>query len=223
MITYIEVPYIIALFYPWLNPLWWFPKKQLQIEREIKHESEPFEGVEVYIYEIKQDAPIFVNVNNVIVPIDNGRSHQESKLILSKQNSLMSKKEYFNYFQINDEDDKKASFTSKTYINTQEDFVNTFKKYKIPINSQIITLPLKIKNYNYKNGLYLHDIGLVASNKERLINDVLFKKRLPLSLTIGGLAVTGLAFSWFYYSMFNSYKTYYPPFHPERLKKYKLF
>ena len=50
MITGIEIPYLLAFFYPSLNYFWLWPKLKPSIEKEIEHEPLEMDGVELYDY-----------------------------------------------------------------------------------------------------------------------------------------------------------------------------
>jgi hypothetical protein len=221
MITGIEIPFTLALLYPGLNYIWLFPKLKPEVEKEIQHEAQEMDGVEMYDYHMESTAPTYVNVNNVMIPIGGGMN-RVSKFLLSKHISKDKQKEYFNYLQIDDEADSKLSHTKTSHINTQAAFIKTFKYYNIPTDRFAVNLPLKIKYYNYKNGFYIHKIGYVASNKDKLVKEVLWRKRLPLTVTIPSIAVVCLTGCWFYYAPKNDYgwNTYYPPFHYKRIMGY---
>lgn len=105
-------------------------------------------------------------------------------------------------------------------------FVKTFKYYNIPTDRFAVNLPLQVKYHNYKNGFYIHKLGNVASDKNKLVNDVLWRKRLPLTITIPTMAGMGLFCCWLYYALDSTsnyyyYKPqYYPPFHYKRIMGY---
>jgi hypothetical protein len=146
-------------------------------------------------------------------------------MLLSKHISKDKKKEYFNFHQIEDELDAKQSHTKTSHINTQAAFEKTFKYYNIPTDRFAVNLPLMVKYHNYKYGLYIHKLGLIASSKDKLVSEVLWRKRLPLTMTVPIIATTCLTMCWFYYVLDTAgsyyYKPqYYPPFHPQRIKGY---
>jgi hypothetical protein len=89
-------------------------------------------------------------------------------------------------------------------------------------NKYCITLPLKMNHYNYPGGAYLHPSGAISSNKNILIKQVQFERRLPLSITIPCLATAAVSLCWLnYYMTWQSlYNPYYPPFHYKRIQKY---
>ena len=224
MITGIEIPYLLALLYPSLNYVWLWPKLKPSIEEEVAHEPLEMDGIEMYDYHMETSPPVYVNVNNIVLPVGGGL-HKEKKLLLTKHISKDKQKEYFNYYQIDDEVDSKLSHTKTSHINTQEAFVKTFKHYNIQTDRFAVNLPLQVKYYNYKNGFYLHYLGGIASDKDKLVREVLRRRRMPLTMTIPIVAGIGLFCCWFYYALdsASSYyyiEPYYPPFHYKRIKGY---
>ena len=222
MITGLEIPFTLALLYPGLNKYWLYPKIKPDIEKEVEHEKQEMDGVEMKDYHMESIAPTYVNVNNIMVPVGGGMN-RVTKFLLSKHISKDKQKEYFNFLQIEDEVDSKLSHTKTSHINTQEAFIKTFKYYNIPTDRFAVNLPLKIDYYNYKNGFYIHKIGYIASDKEKLVKEILWRKRLPLSVTIPSIATICLVSCWFHYVL--SYKSiylepYYPPFHYRRIMGY---
>jgi hypothetical protein len=217
MYTGLEIPYFLALFYPALNWVWWFPKIRPDVEKEIQHESDETDGVEVYDYRSEYIPPTYINVNNISVPVG-GYTTKEARLLVAKLISKEKQNEYFNYSQIESKVDLSMSFMKRSHINTHDALIKTFNYYKIPTDRFAINLPLKINYFHYKNGFYYHKFGLVASNKENLVQSVLWRKRLPYTFIIGSTAALGLSACWFHYWV--SHRGYLPPFHPERLKSY---
>lgn len=223
MITGLEIPFTLALLYPSLTYYWLFPKIKPDVEKEIEHEQQEMDGVEMWDYHNETVPPTYVNVNNIILPVGGGMN-RVTKILLTKHISKDKKKEYFNFHQLEDEADIKLGKTKSSHINTQEAFIKTFKYYNIPTDRFAINLPLKIDYYNYKNGFYIHKIGLVASDKEKLVREILWRKRLPLTVTIPIIATTCLTMCWVYYALDVTYPYYkphyYPPFHYKRIKGY---
>jgi hypothetical protein len=223
MITGIEVPYLLAFFYPSLNYFWLWPKLKPDVEKEIEHEPEEMDGVEMYDYHTEYQAPVYANINNVVIPVVSGNTYKVTKALLTKHISKDKKKEYFNFHQIEDESDYKLSHTKTSHINTQEAFIKTFKYYNIPTDRFAVNLPLKVHYHNYKNGFYIHRLGGIASNKDKLVREVLWRRRMPLTITIPAIAGMGLFCCWFYYAIQPDYyyhTKYYAPFHPKRIKGY---
>ena len=216
-----EIPITLAFLYPSLN-LWWFKKNLPIVEKEIIHESN-VEGIEIYKYVNKHTSPTYVNVGHVMLPINNSESYQECKLFNSK---YFNNDKIYNMYSSIDED----KISSIKHINTSHSLHKIFKKYNMNENEHSITLPLKMNHYNYTNGAYLHNSGILSGNRDKLIKKVLFNKRLPLTLTIASVATAYLAGSWikyyynsqydYYNSQYEYYKytTCYPPFHYKRFQ-----
>lgn len=221
MFTGIEIPFEFAFIYPGLNYYWWYPKLKPDVEKEIEKEDQEMDGVEMWDYHNESIPPTYVNVNNIMVPVGGGID-RVTKMLLTKHISKDKQKEYFNFHQIEDETDAKLSRTKSSHINTQEAFIKTFKYYNISTDRFAVNLPLKINYYNYKNGFYIHKFGLVASDKNKLVKEVLWRKRLPLTVTVPVFAGTCLTLCWLHYAFVRNYNFshYYPPFHPKRINNY---
>lgn len=213
----VEIPITLAYLYPSLN-LSWFKKHRPVVEKEITYEPNPLEGIEIYKYVTKYTSPTYVNVGNIILPINNSDTYQEHKLLTTK---YYNKEKTYTMYNSIDEDNKSVI----EHINTPSSLTETFKKYNICENEYSITLPLKINHYNYTKGAYLHNSGILSGNKDKLIKKVLFDRRLPLSITIPSIATAYVACCWIKYYLYNSYNStynyhsdYYPPFHYKRFK-----
>jgi hypothetical protein len=64
-------------------------------------------------------------------------------------------------------------------------------------------------------------MGLCATSKNKLVKDILWRKRLPLSITIPVVSGLSLICIWTTYLFeMNSDKKYYPPFHAKRVFNY---
>ncbi len=221
MFTGIEFPYILALLYPSLNYVWWFPKISKKTENEIRHVPEEMHGIQIYHYQSVYHPPTYVNVSNVMVPIG-GYTSKEKRPLYAKHISPDKKNEYFNYWQIDDNTDINMSFTHKSHINSDAALTHTFNTYNIPLDRFAINLPLEVRYYNYKNGMYLNNVAGVATDKSKLLKEVQWCKRLPWTMTVPITAASGLLTCWLYYGMQSPYAAteYYPPFHPKRIKGY---
>ncbi len=220
MFTGIEIPYMLALLYPSLNYIWWFPKISKETENAIHHVPEEMHGIEIYHYQPVYHPPTYVNANNVMIPIG-GYTSREKRPLYAKHISPDRKNEYFNYWQINDNKDINMSFTHKSHINSEAALIHTFNEYNIPLDRFAINLPLEVRHYNYKNGMYLNNMAGVATDRSKLLKEVLWCKRLPLTMIVPITAATGLLACWLYYGTKSLYTAeYYPPFHSKRIKKY---
>lgn len=224
MITGIEIPYVFALLYPSFNVFWWDPKLRPEVQKEIEHIDEPIYGIEIKDCHTKTYQPIYLNIKGfpMLLPLGGGTA-TNYKYLLSRHISNDKKKEYHNYCQIEDQADISMSFTKEGYINSYLSLLKICKQYNIPEDSFKINLPLKVKYYHYKDGLYLHKHGFVASNKHKLIDEILWRKRLPLTVTIPTIAGISLLCCWLEYYTQKEYRyisLYYPPFHYERIIGY---
>jgi hypothetical protein len=219
MISGIEAPFMFAFFYPYLNYVWWFPKQKPEIEREIFHRSEETNGIEIYEYYSQYIPPTYVTVGTVNVPVG-GYTTQETRSILSRHICKgCDGGGYYNYYQVNNKADRSASFLRIGHINDYDGFNALFNNYMIPKDKVRVKLPLLVEYYKYKDGIYFHqNTGLVASNKNSLVQAVLWRKRLPFSLTIPAGAILCLSMSWVHYGLMPHQGL--PPFHLKRLQKY---
>ena len=93
MITGIELPFLATLLYPSLNYYWLFPKLKPDVEKEVEHEQQEMDGVEMWDYHMETDPPVYVNLNNIILPVGGGMN-KVKKMLLSKHISKDKKKEY---------------------------------------------------------------------------------------------------------------------------------
>jgi hypothetical protein len=128
MIIDLEIFFTFALLYP-------------KIKADVEHEEQEMDGVEMCDYYNESVSPTYVNVNNIILPVGGGMN-RVIKILFTKHISKDKKKEYCNFYQIEDEVDTKLSQTKTSHINTQEAFIKTFKYYNIPTDIFAINLPL---------------------------------------------------------------------------------
>jgi len=216
----IEIPFTLAFLYPALTYFWLYPKLKPVVEKEVEHEQQEMDGVEMEGYNM--------------VSID------RMKTLLSKHISKDRKKEYSNFFQIKNKADSKLSHAGTGYVKTVIDFAETVGYYNIPADRFAVNLPLKVDYYNYKNGFYIHKSGYIASNKDKLVKEILWHKRLPLTMTIPAIAGFCLALLWSEFASETSQRTIgdmydydrynfpsyscrsvcYPPFHYKRIEGY---
>lgn len=204
-----EVPFLISFFYPTLNTIWWFPKCRPSIEKEIIHEPAETNAIQLYEYYSQYHPPVYANVNNVSIPIG-GYTTKETRSIASRH--VTKNKTYSNFYQIDDKEDIKESYKNTSHINTHEVLNTICSHYNIPLNSFPIHLPLKVKHYYYKNGVYLHPLGSAATNKEKLVKNILWRKRLPLTCTVPAIGSITLGMCWLYYNLMKPCPSFIPPF-----------
>lgn len=218
-----EIPFLMAFLYPFLNYLVWFPMKRPELEDAIIHEPSALRGIQLYSFHTYKESPYYVNVNNIMIPVQ-GDMRTETRDLTAKH-LTSTKTSYTNYWQIDHDTDVSKSFQSSQYLNTPDDASAIFQAYTIPMKDFRITLPLKVETYRYPHGAYLYQpYGLLATEKGLLVENILWRKRLPLTLTVPAVAATMLAFCWMhgwmqYYPM-NHPLGYAPPFHPQRIRDY---
>lgn len=217
MIPGIEIPFALAFLYPALNLL--TKKEKLkEIDNELIHEKEELEGIEMYGFEEKYNPPFTIIVGIVGVPIA-GSNYKDTSYIGSSYVSKLSNKQYIKYYQLD-------SSTSTSYINTQELLNNTLIKFKISMDEYPFSLPLKMNYTHFKSGAYFHSSsGYMSGNKDRLVKQVLWTKRVPFTLTVPIIAGTCMCVCLVRYLFDKSYpplyeKPYLPPFHPTRVSSY---
>ena len=98
MFTGIEVPFVFAFLYPGLNHYWWYPKLKPDVEKEIEKEDQEMDGVEMFDYHNESVPPVYVNLNNIILPVGGGMN-RVTKVLLTKHISKDKEKEYGNKWQ----------------------------------------------------------------------------------------------------------------------------
>jgi hypothetical protein len=217
MIIGAEIPILLSLSYPALNYIWWFPKIKKTVENEILHIPEETRGIEVYDYHKTFIPPSYINVNNVSVPVG-GYFTTECRFLCSNFKTI-SNSNHTNYIQINNKEDLAKTFLSKSYINTNQELIEIFEKYSIPTQKYRITLPLKVHYYHYKQGFYAHQIGTLSTNRDLVLKDILWYKRLPFSLTVPLIGGIILQLMWADYMLGNIFTApnSYPPFHIKKI------
>lgn len=198
MITGVEIPFTLALLYPVLNHLWWLYQIKPDIEKEIVHEPEEISGTEIYS---KSSNYVWSLIYS---------SHKEPNKSIDKYRQFRCV-----------EDEVSTYLTYYEHINSYNVLPHILKSYNVLLSDiPITTLPIRVTHYNYKNGIYYHSrYKLLSSDKHSLLKALQWRKRLPQFLTIPFVAGVSLAFCWLKYRP-NDIPTYYPPFHPKRIKNY---
>lgn len=223
MIT--EIPYTIALLYPCINHFWWNARIRKEVEEKIKHNTKEFRGIEIFREKSDYVAPTFVQVGSVMVPVGGGKT-TNNEIVASAYISTDNKDVFVCFRTVDIGTESSRTFTG--YINNNRHLEKTCKYYNLNSSSIPAIFPLSINKYYYKNGIYSYSgtISKISANRENLIKEVLWHKRMPLTITIptiAGLCITG---GWLRYYMFEkgrgnySAYSYYPPFHYKRIARY---
>lgn len=209
-----EFIYSLAFLYPTLNYFWF---KRITPERSILRESEGGTGIEIYKNVVKRDFPMFVNVGQIMIPIDTGDAEEEEKFITSKHTKYSNKEVIEGYRHIPDADDINGSLVNKKYINDSRTLNKFLKEYDIPVTKYPVQFPLTVKTFMYSKPFYMHPSGYIAHSKDRLIRYVRWQNRLPLSLTVPLIAGSVLLWKWYTYTTSPTFNDI-PPFHYKRVK-----
>lgn len=212
MLLGIELPFVASFLYPALNQLWWH--KIQSLEAEIQEVSEPMDGIIVCEFFDNQKAPIYIFVNNSVIPIS-GKTYKDRRFLLSK--FISEKQRLENYWLI--DADFKNQFVNKFYLNTIDDLNKTFDRYSIDERAYAIKLPLEVYQYKYTTGFHWHKTGYIGQNKQELLKVLKWEKRLPGTLAIPIIGGSILALYWLHYLAIEYDSTNYPPFHYKRLTK----
>jgi hypothetical protein len=211
----IEIPLGLAFTYPFLNLI---QNKYLRptVENEISHLCNIHNYMIIYERRIEYDSPIYFNVNSVIIPLSGGNAMKYHFLVSKLIGKNQFNKDFTNYKRI---DKKSENYEATYYINTYDELNNILEHYNINKKSLSITLPLMVDTYKYPKGLFIHPLGYISNNKQSLVKNILWRKRLPGTIRITALAATGLLCCWIYYALdrpLHYPQKYYPPFHPKR-------
>lgn len=198
MITGVEIPFTLALFYPGLNNLWWRYKVKPDVEKEIVHAPEEITGTEIYSKSSEYVWPLIYS------------SHKET-------NKQVHKYKQFRCV----EEDEQTHLTHYEHIHSYNVLSEVLQLHDVSMaDIPITTLPIRVKHYTYKNGIYYNSrYKLLSGDKHSLLKDIKIRKRLPRFLTIPYVAGVSLAICWIRYRSCDI-PTYYPPFHPKRITGY---
>jgi hypothetical protein len=124
-------------------------------------------AIELFGYEKSIDFPICIDVRNSNIPIGIRISDKEVKFFSKIGNK------YFNYEII------KENGISK-FINNSKILTDILSKYNISDTHINISLPIKIIQYNFNNGVFLLN-KYASSNKKNIAIHYAMKKRYPLT------------------------------------------
>jgi hypothetical protein len=226
MFTYIEIPLSLSILYPCASYAYLL-KKRPQIEAQIIHEKEEIDGIEIHNHQPSNTTSGYSVINTILNTIVNPHITRSTTFHASKYILLHTKKEYVNYIQIPEEADEQHGYVKTRSVKSEADYIRNYQQYSIVLNRARVRFPLEAKHYHYKDGLYLHHCGYIATDKTKLLSSILWKKRQPLTIMLPYTTFYCLTLSWSYYGIMYKHNSirrnqYYPPFHPTRLKNYLL-
>jgi len=103
-------------------------------------------------------------------------------------------KQFYSAFTLNTENNTLENFeidytTDSFYVNDADSLANLLASYPIRKNKVRLELPLQYMVYNNHNVFYHTQTRMISYNKNKLIKEIVGKKRLPLTFTALGLAV----------------------------------
>ena len=152
-----------------------------QDSKIITHENE-INGIVLNTIKQEIEMPIIITPKSsvIAIPIGNGE-------IIEKEYFLFSKFDNLIYYECLDKTNNKSYIDTANSYNIIADRYN-LKNYKIKLK-----LPIASYEYKLKNAYSIckpNQIGLIGTNKQKLINHFVYKTRLPLTFTIG---LSGLA------------------------------
>jgi hypothetical protein len=158
-------------------------------------EEDSYKDIKIFTYEnemngivlntIKQEIemPMIITPKNslIAIPMGNGEIIEKEYFLFSKFNNNLI------YYQCLDKTN------NKSYIDTANDYNNLADRYDLKNHQINVKLPLAAYEYKLKNAYSIckpNKIGLIGTNKQKLINHFVYHTRLPLTFTIG---LSGLA------------------------------
>lgn len=151
----------------------------------IAHDEE-INGVVLNTIKQEIEMPLILTPRNsvIAIPIGNGEIIEKEYFLFSKfitnHNSLV------NYECLN-------KTHNKTILDTSDSYNMLANRYNLRNDKIDIKLPLAAYEYKLIKPYSIYkpnQIGLIGTNKQKLINHFVFKTRLPLTFTIG---LSGLA------------------------------
>lgn len=177
--------------------------KQSEYESEIGTlESNITTGIILKSRETHWDAPVMVGNQNIHVPVGGGLTTEWKEVGSAvqvqsdsgNQNFLFVKPTHIEEF-----------FESTTFANQLEDAKAVLEHYNLYQHIPV-TLPLQMDRYAISGKqVYLHqNTALIDNNRQRLLSEVMWKKRLPGTLAIPVLASMWLGISWLMYSGYGN-------------------
>ena len=158
-------------------------------------EDDSYENSKIITYEneingivlntIKQEIemPLIITPRNsvIAIPIGNGEIIEKEYFLFSKFNNNLI------YYECLDKTH------NKTIIDTANSYNIIADRYNLKNDKIKVTLPIASYEYKLKNAYSIckpNQIGLIGTNKQKLINHFVYHTRLPLTFTIG---LSGLA------------------------------
>jgi hypothetical protein len=154
-------------------------------------------AVEFIGYKNSVNFPVYLEPSNsgINVPVGGGSSTEEIKLFSKIGDDYSS---YTNYEIINKNGKSK-------YINFSKTLIDELSKHNISDTRFPISLPIKMIEYKFENGLYLLD-KLASSNHKTLAYTYAFRKRYPLTfITLFCLVIPLALFDYDRYKRLNKH------------------
>jgi hypothetical protein len=154
-------------------------------------------AVEFIGYKNSVNFPVYLETGNsgINVPIGGGSSNEEIKLFSKIGDDDSS---FTNYEIINKNGKSK-------YINYQKTLVDELAKHNISDTRFPMSLPMKMIEYRFDNGLYLLD-KYASTNRNNLVYHYTLKKRYPLTfITLFCLVIPLALFDYDQYKRLNKH------------------
>lgn len=146
------------------------------------------EGQELFMQETRTQMPVYAGNQNVHIPIGGGTSTEWKSVI---NIHIIDNKYYINFSPLND----KPFYKGTTYLNSHAEALQLLRTYKCE-NKVPIQIPMKVRHTIIPGPrLYLDKhTGLIANNRNKLLKDIMWTRRLPGTITIPLVAsLIGLA------------------------------
>lgn len=174
--------------------------KEAEYEKQIATlDSSKTTGIILKSRETQWNSPVMLGNQNIHVPVGGGLS-TEWKDIGSAMQVQSDEGKHQNYLFVKPTRFEEF-FESTTFANQLGEvkpMLEHFDLYQhIPV-----TLPMQINRFQIPGKqVYLHlNTGLLDNNKQRLLSEIIWKKRVPGSVTLPVCATLCLAISWLIWS-----------------------
>lgn len=160
-----------------------------EIEREISKHTQPFTYVEILQSTKEYSPPTYIELgkSSVSMPLGGGSYQREKSLLTFIHKHDTGSGQY---------SVESLDATERAYINTPLQLETFLHTYKVDQQIAPFSLPLIINKREYGRAFMHNPSGLICKNRKILLEEIRFRKRLPLSLTMGGLAASCMIGAW---------------------------
>jgi hypothetical protein len=218
-VSTMEFVYSTALLVSYvIDNFWWQPRI---LREELIHEPH-LKGIVAYEPRIHYTQPVQYLVGGVILRKGGGVPYTVNHRISCWFTAPQLNTHHIDCWPIKGAGGLERTTSVTTYETLKKVVENTVRgKYSQkflekwpPLSGQI-----KVEHYDFKGGVWLHRAtGLLSTDKERLLKEIVSKRRQPLMYVIPAIVTISVALDWFDWSVRAT--RYSPPaFHWQRLKR----